>query len=169
MDYAQEIAKLRTELDAMQAKQDVRLTINREWRNQGEPDIRDVDAWPRIVAAAGLEPSHVEPLIQMMSQWWETDRVPFPKSVFAETNDDKRAIEREIAELDLAGVTVKCELQESTEDNRIRLLFSTKPEESVRHMLRGRGFKWAPRHKAWQRPLDDAGRKAAQAVLAILT
>lgn len=42
---------------------------------------------------------------------------------------------------------------QNTADNRLQLFFPGKPEADLIAKLKGRGFKWSPRNKAWQRQL----------------
>lgn len=48
------------------------------------------------------------------------------------------------------------------EENRLQIFFSSVPAESVRAELRGRGFRWSPRNKAWQRMLTPNAIYAAK-------
>lgn len=59
------------------------------------------------------------------------------------------------------GVT----LREDAGDQRVRLVFDEKPGGDAIAILKARGFKWSPRHRAWQRLLNDAGRSAAREVV----
>lgn len=42
---------------------------------------------------------------------------------------------------------------QNTEQNRLQLYFSGKPEQEMIQKLKSRGFKWSPRNKSWQRQL----------------
>jgi len=48
--------------------------------------------------------------------------------------------------------------------DRIQLLFEGRPDDETRAVLKGRGFRWAPSHGAWQRHLNNNGRWAAKYV-----
>lgn len=48
---------------------------------------------------------------------------------------------------------------------RIQLIYPGKPDEATRDRLKRNGFRWAPSEGAWQRQLNNAGRRAAQEVL----
>ena len=39
------------------------------------------------------------------------------------------------------------------EDNRLRIIFDTIPDVEAREKLKSKGFRWSPKHKAWQRKL----------------
>lgn len=58
-----------------------------------------------------------------------------------------------------------CRIVENEELKKIQLFFDGKPDEEVRSILKNRGFRWAPKEGAWQRPLNDNGRYAARRVL----
>jgi hypothetical protein len=53
-------------------------------------------------------------------------------------------------------------------ENRIRLKFPGKPNETVRSFLKSHGFRWAPSEGAWQRHLNGAGEFAVNQVLTFL-
>jgi hypothetical protein len=78
----------------------------------------------------------------------------------------ERASNRETKEV-LHNSGVK--LVQNTELNRVQLLFSGKPSEETRALLKHHGFRWAPSVKAWQRQLNNSGIYAAQCVLEKLT
>lgn len=40
-------------------------------------------------------------------------------------------------------------------DNRVKVFFNEKPDESMRNELKSHGFKWAPTNKCWQRKLTS--------------
>ncbi len=53
-------------------------------------------------------------------------------------------------------------IEEDKDDNRIRLIFETKPDKATRQKLKSLGFVWAPSQGAWQRRLDRRSRSRAQ-------
>lgn len=85
-------------------------------------------------------------------------------------------IERRIKEIEHAmqGVDVERVLasgvtyREDVALNRVMMIFGYKPDSAARDILKGRGFRWAPSNEAWQRQLNNAGRYAAQCVIAAL-
>lgn len=46
------------------------------------------------------------------------------------------------------------------QEDRLQLVFSGKPEEPVRCLLKSHGFKWSPRFSAWQRQLTSNAKYA---------
>ena len=58
-----------------------------------------------------------------------------------------------------------CEVVEDEADMRIRLIFGYKPDEDTRKILKGNGFVWSPKAGAWQRQLNQNGRRAVRWVL----
>jgi hypothetical protein len=51
-------------------------------------------------------------------------------------------------------------------DNRVRIHFPGKPDETTRQLLRSRGFLWSPRAEAWQRQATPAAWHVANEVAA---
>ncbi len=58
------------------------------------------------------------------------------------------------------------EVVANTENNRLQILFTSKPGEALRGLLKKRGFKWSPRSQAWQRQLNNNAAYAAKDILA---
>lgn len=57
------------------------------------------------------------------------------------------------------------EVFEDATDMRIRILFDKIPNEKIRNKLKSNGFKWSPKHNAWQRQLTSNGIYATKKVL----
>jgi DNA repair exonuclease SbcCD nuclease subunit len=55
-----------------------------------------------------------------------------------------------------------CKLIRNATDMRIRFIFEGKPSADVRDVLKGEGFRWSPKEKAWQRQLTRHGEWAAE-------
>ena len=70
-------------------------------------------------------------------------------------------IEEEAIEYEINGTRVL----ENLEENRLQIIFESKPEDEVRTRLKENGFKWARNEGAWQRPLNDGARFAAERTL----
>jgi predicted GH43/DUF377 family glycosyl hydrolase len=50
----------------------------------------------------------------------------------------------------------------NTDENRLQIIFESKPDENVRGELKSNGFRWAPSQGAWQRQLTDNALRAAR-------
>ena len=66
-------------------------------------------------------------------------------------------------EYDTAGLELR--VVENREIMRLQVFFEGKPPETVRNLLKGAAFKWAPNQCAWQRQLTDNARLAIRDVL----
>jgi hypothetical protein len=53
--------------------------------------------------------------------------------------------------------------------DRLQLLFSGKPSDTTRDLLKKNGFKWSPRFTAWQRQLTENAEKSLQRLMPLLT
>lgn len=61
-----------------------------------------------------------------------------------------------------------CEVVRNTDIMRLQLIFSGKPDDETRNILKSNGFKWAPSQKAWQRQLNNNAVYAAKRVFSSL-
>ena len=61
-----------------------------------------------------------------------------------------------------------CEVIRNTDIMRLQLIFSGKPDDETRNILKSNGFKWAPSQKAWQRQLNNNAVYAAKRVFSSL-
>ncbi|MHA7900784.1 MAG: hypothetical protein ACX94B_13045 [Henriciella sp.] len=57
---------------------------------------------------------------------------------------------------------------ENVEAMRAQLIFDGKPDPETRKILKSNGFRWAPSQGAWQRHLNNNGRRAAERVVQAL-
>ena len=57
------------------------------------------------------------------------------------------------------------EIVENYEQDRIQLVFEEKPSEETRTLFKKNGFRWSPRNSAWQRQLNDNGRRAVEGIV----
>jgi len=56
-------------------------------------------------------------------------------------------------------------VEENVNDNRIRIHFDGKPSQEMINKLKNNGFRWSPFNTAWQRQLNDTGRRRVNSVL----
>lgn len=59
-------------------------------------------------------------------------------------------------------------LRENAENCRIQFIFDGKPDDETRSLLKSYGFRWSPKEAAWQRLLNENGRRAAQDIIKML-
>ena len=59
-------------------------------------------------------------------------------------------------------------LRENAENCRIQFIFDGKPDDETRSLLKSYGFRWSPKETAWQRLLNENGRRAAQDIIKML-
>lgn len=172
-DDPEAVQKLRDKLEGLKRRHETRKRVNAAWQKAGKPSANDADAWRALAGSLQLTSDDVERIRLGMARDWRSEPRPFPTYVQTNTNAELRRLKRRIEELESAaehevdreedcGV---CRIVESTAENRIQLYFDGKPEESVRRLLKRNGFRWSPRNVAWQRLLNDAGRRAARCVV----
>ena len=53
-------------------------------------------------------------------------------------------------------------------ENRVQILYESKPDAPTRDTLKRNGFRWAPSQSAWQRHLNNAGIYAAKRVTGLV-
>ena len=56
-------------------------------------------------------------------------------------------------------------LRENAEICRIQFIFDGKPDDETRSLLKSYGFRWSPKETAWQRLLNENGRRAAEYIV----
>ena len=59
------------------------------------------------------------------------------------------------------------EIVRNLEADRLQILFDDKPDEDTRAALKSNGFRWSPRHQAWQRQLTANAESAARRALGL--
>lgn len=97
---------------------------------------------------------------------------PYPDYELTSLRGKIKRLESRLAELDKLQSTPTTtqdaggvQIVEDTADNRLRLIFPDKPDESTRALLKSHGFRWSPRAGAWQRQLTPNARYAAKQIL----
>lgn len=58
-----------------------------------------------------------------------------------------------------------CKVVENADIMRLQLFFDGKPEDKVRDILKGNGFKWSPKNGCWQRQLTANAKYALSRVI----
>ena len=159
------IAKLQAELQ--------RLRVIHERMKQANVIVRkfrgDISSGSLALQEIGFTPERARAL-------FEPDfcgRIGFPSYAIANNNGNMRRIEGRIAELQAAARREAKAIQmdgfeivHNTDENRVQIVFPSKPDETIRKLLKSYGFRWAPSAGAWQRQLNSAGISAAELVTA---
>lgn len=101
---------------------------------------------------------------------------PYPDYELASLRGKINRLEARLADLDKLQATPSAsqevngvQVVEDAADNRLRLIFPGKPDETTRALLKSYGFRWSPRAGSWQRQLTGNARRAASAILASLS
>ena len=102
-------------------------------------------------------------------------RIGFASYMLSNNNANIHRIENRIRELERRKEreeqqeTVTTELYEyRIEDNRCQFIFDGKPNEEIRGILKGHGFKWSPTRIAWVRQASGNGIYASNVVMKAL-
>lgn len=157
-DDPEAVAKLKRQLEALEASQERMVKANKAVRKSDRGAL----------AALGFDEQHIESLFRPDF----CGRTGFPNWQLSNNNANIRRIKQRIEALELASKreTVEKEqagvrIVENAEANRLQLFFPSKPEAEIRAELKSRGFRWAPSEGAWQRQLNNGARYAAECVL----
>lgn len=157
-DDPEAVQKLQAELEKLERLQDTMKKANALVRKQDREGL----------AALGFSEARI-------AQLFTPDfcgRLGFPDYAVTNNSANIRRIKQRIEALQAAPAetTERLEgdvtIREDATENRILLVFPAKPSEQVREILKRSGFKWSPSRGAWVRMLNNAGRSAAQCVMA---
>ena len=162
-DDADAITKLEKKLDARQKAQEHMKAVNAYYRKHNA-----LDGCPE------LSPEEIEALKIDMAQSWHMQGRPYPSWQLSNNNAEIRRIKARIEELtrqretgyvgwEFNGGTVEA----NQSDNRLQILFDSKPDEEIRTILKSNGFRWSPKAGAWQRQLNDNAIRAADYIKSI--
>ena len=160
-DDPRAIEKLYAKLEAREKEQEKMKRVNAYYRKHNT-----------LVGCPDLSEESAEKLTASMKTF---DHAPYPGWALSNNNANIRRLRERITELEKEkeraasapediegeGYTVR----ENNEIGRIQIFFDDKPDEDVRALLKLNGFRWAPSQKAWQRMLNDNGRRAAEYVI----
>jgi len=153
-------SKLQTELEAMEKRREMMKRANAQFRRGG---------WD---AVDGLSAEAKERLKADLARAPWLGENPFPAYALTNLGANIRRVRARLEELQARETSPEIPpvqgrgylLQESPEDNRIRFVFDSKPDDPTRTLLKRNGFRWSPTAGAWQRQLNNAGRAAAALV-----
>ena len=151
------VEKLEKKLEELKAKQEEMKAANKAIR------LKDAEKGNEQLRSMGYSEEEIKKLR-------EPDfcgRIGFPDFALSNNNANIHRVEGRLNALKKAkeAGTTETEAEgykiiENTELMRIQIIFSDKPEASIREVLKSNGFKWAPSQGAWQRQLNSNGRYA---------
>ena len=156
-DDPRAVEMLKENLEGFEGRQEYMRKVNDYYKANGT-----------VVGCPGIDK---ETAVQLDGRVNEHQSTPYPgrffKDNFAEINRLKSNIDR----LENKPETMfkgwqfnKGEAVINLANNRLQLMFSEKPNDDERAVLKKNGFKWAPTAKAWQRPLDFKSMAAAERI-----
>lgn len=151
------VEKLEKKLEELKAKQEEMKAANKAIR------LKDAEKGNEQLRSMGYSEEEIKKLR-------EPDfcgRIGFPDFALSNNNANIHRVEGRLNALKKAKEVGTTETEaegykiiENTELMRIQIIFSDKPEASIREVLKSNGFKWAPSQGAWQRQLNSNGRYA---------
>ena len=165
-DETDAVQKLRRKLKSLEEFQEKMKAANAALR------MKDAEKAASRLAELGYSPDDISELRTPDF----CGRTGYPAYVLQNNNANIRRIRERIAALEKeaqrAAETSGADpiegdgyrLEENVEACRIQFFFDGKPDEETRAVLKANGFRWAPSQGAWQRMLNDNGRRAAEEV-----
>ena len=99
-------------------------------------------------------------------------RIGYPSYALQNNNANIKRIESRLNSLKAAkekgnqeAENKFCKVVENADIMRLQLFFEGKPEDKVRDILKGNGFKWSPKNGCWQRQLTANAKYALSRVI----
>lgn len=161
------IGALREKLARLELLQTQYKTINKIVK--GKKGTREEKQAALVAAFPGTAPDK-------LAQLFEPDfcgRVGVADYQLTNNNANIRRIKQRIAELERRAEAKTSErsfscgvrVVDNVEDNRLQMFFPGKPEEAIRDLLKGHGFRWSPYAGCWQRMRGNGAVWAAELVI----
>jgi hypothetical protein len=161
------LEKLQTKLANAEHLQDFMKKANAVIKNYPTTELRIKALLPLCC--------HEEKLARNLMEPDYAGRIGFKDYQLTNNSAEIRRLRERIAELEKAAlrqdreeVMEKYTYREDTTENRLMFIFDGRPDEGIRVLLKGRGFKWSPTRNAWVRQWTDNALYAAQCVKAAL-
>jgi hypothetical protein len=161
------LEKLRTKLAEAEHFQDFMKTVNSIIKKEATTEGRIKALLPLCNREEKLARNLLEPDY--------AGRIGFKAYQLTNNSAEIRRLRERIAELEKAAlrqdkeeVMEKYTYREDTTENRLMFIFDGRPNEDIRALLKGRGFKWSPTRNAWVRQWTDNALYAAGCVKASL-
>jgi hypothetical protein len=164
-DDPEAIDKLKAKVALLEETQEKMKQANRAIRAKNDEDLKTM----------GFSEAQIEKLKTPDF----CGRIGFPDYALTNNGANIRRIKQRIQQLEVKSETSEFKksehlggaliVREDPTANRVQLVFSSKPEQATRSMLKGAGFRWSPTEGAWQRHLNGAGISAANYIVQKLT
>lgn len=157
------VGKLKKKLENLEESQETMKLVNSYYRGKGTLD-----------GCPFLSQEQIQELKSDMASGSHYGNSPFLPWQLSNNNAEIRRVRKRIEELERKAETdyVGWEfdgghVEPCKEDNRLRIYFDEKPDESVRSELKSNSFKWSPKAGAWQRQLTANAFHAADRIQCI--
>lgn len=145
------IAKLQRKLEALEQQRDYAKRLNSYWRKHGT-----MKGCPGITEEAAARYDREIP------EAYSWERQPVPKWKVSNLGAEIRRVSKRIESLEKAADAPEreplelgaCRVEEYKADNRVGIVFPSKPTEETRSLLKAHGFRWNRTMGAWTRKAD---------------
>ena len=173
-DDPEAVVKLKEKLADLKDDHERMKAVNAAWRQADKPLPDDKEGWQRVAELLGDALEQLQPIRQCMATAvvWSGWR-PFESYALQNSSAEMRRVKERIqsfrdaqSQPDVDKDYDCCRLLHNREQNRVQLIFPGKPTEEIRKLLKEHGFRWARSAGAWQRLLNNNGRRAADIVVA---
>lgn len=149
------VKKLTEKLERLQNLQEKMKLVNKAIRKNDRKPLQDM----------GYSESDIDKLFAPDF----CGRIGFPPYRLQNNNAEIRRLKQRIEHLQKVAAVEPNEEEcdgytYKEEDNRCQFVFDGKPEESIRSILKGNGFRWSPSRGAWVRQYTANGCFAARRV-----
>ena len=159
------VERLEAKIKAATELQEIMKAANRVLRRKSLDDAGKVSA----LVEMGLSETNANKL--MLPDF--AGRVGFPPYELSNNNANIRRMKGRLETIKAAQAAPDVEdreekgviICENREEDRLQLIFPGKPSESVRSLLKSRGFRWSRRFGAWQRQLTNNARYAVKVII----
>lgn len=105
--------------------------------------------------ALGMTQAEIDKMRENMPSYFGQ---PFPSFSLSNNGAEIRRLKKRIEALKATALYETARtafdggvIVDNAEENRLQIIFDSKPDKAVREALKGRGFHWSPNNRAWQR------------------
>lgn len=164
----EEVERLQNKLDKLNELQELMKSVNKIVRNT---KLSEVEQYEELEALGLMQHQIAEAMEEPMYSFQKKGFQPFQLSNnLAKIKATEEAIKRHTAmaqtedkEIPFEGGTIEI----SNSDERIRIHFTSIPDEEMRGKLKKSAFKWSPKNQAWQRQLTPNAKYAVEKILEV--